>query len=300
MTVGLVAVTLLSMLGQTWWVFDLFCHFRVQYSIFLAFLLIAFMRCRSGRWVGITLFTLALNLSPVAMSYFPLRSPASDDASSLKVISLNVYSGNSQYQKVIDSIHHEDPDLFFLFEFTPRWEKQLQILEKKYPYSFNNAQQGNFGTACFSKRPFEEAALKELSKNNQSLFVEIEYEGRTVCLVGAHPYPPGGSSFSKVRNQQMRQLENHLAEKLIPTIVVGDLNNTPWSSHFQDFLSNTNLIDSRFGFGNQATWPSYSPSLLRIPIDHCLLSREFVVTNRQVGPQIGSDHLPVIISVVWK
>ncbi len=297
---GLVAVTLLSMLGKSGWVFDLFCHFRVQYSIFLVLILIAFIVCRSGRWAGITLVTLALNFSPVAMSYFPLRSSVSD-SSPLKVISLNVYSGNSQHQKVIDFIYQEDPDLFFLFEFTPMWEKQLQMLEKNYPYSFKNAQQGNFGSACFSKRPIKKGRLKELSSNNQALFIDVEHEGRLIFLVGAHPYPPRGSSFSKLRNQQMNQLGNYLAEKNVPAIIVGDLNNTPWSSHFQDFLSKTNLFDSRSGFGIQATWPSSSPSsLLRIPIDHCLLSKEFIVTNRQVGSQVGSDHLPIIISVAWK
>jgi len=35
--------------------------------------------------------------------------------------------------------------------------------------------------------------------------------------------------------------------------------------------------------------------LLGIPIDHCLVSPEIIVTKRSVGPSVGSDHYPVII-----
>jgi endonuclease/exonuclease/phosphatase (EEP) superfamily protein YafD len=61
---------------------------------------------------------------------------------------------------------------------------------------------------------------------------------------------------------------------------------------FRDFLATTGLKDSRVGFGWQPTWPTGSMSL-RIPIDHVLVEPDLVVLERQVGPDIGSDHLPV-------
>ena len=34
--------------------------------------------------------------------------------------------------------------------------------------------------------------------------------------------------------------------------------------------------------------------LLTIPIDHCLISRDITVSNLYVGPDLGSDHLPLV------
>ncbi len=66
----------------------------------------------------------------------------------------------------------------------------------------------------------------------------------------------------------------------------------PASPYFGDFLKATGLRDSRRGWGWQATWNASRP-LLRIPIDHCLVEPEMHVLNREVGPDIGSDHFPI-------
>jgi endonuclease/exonuclease/phosphatase (EEP) superfamily protein YafD len=77
-------------------------------------------------------------------------------------------------------------------------------------------------------------------------------------------------------------------------MVLGDLNLSPWSPYFGDLLSSAGLRDSREGFGIQASWPTAVP-LLRVPIDHVLYSPEVVINHRQIGPDVGSDHLPVVV-----
>jgi len=37
------------------------------------------------------------------------------------------------------------------------------------------------------------------------------------------------------------------------------------------------------------------PGSLRIPLDNCLVSEEVAVAGRRVGPDIGSDHLPLVV-----
>ena len=46
----------------------------------------------------------------------------------------------------------------------------------------------------------------------------------------------------------------------------------------------------------EPTWPTYNP-LLWIPIDHCLVSPEIIVTDRQIGPDVGSDHYPIVVDL---
>jgi len=57
------------------------------------------------------------------------------------------------------------------------------------------------------------------------------------------------------------------------------------------------LPDSRAGRGIQPSWPASLPAALRIPIDHCLVSPGIAVVGRQLGPQVGSHHLPVIVDL---
>jgi endonuclease/exonuclease/phosphatase (EEP) superfamily protein YafD len=57
------------------------------------------------------------------------------------------------------------------------------------------------------------------------------------------------------------------------------------------------------GLGIHPTWPTPGTyrrlpklltPLLAIPIDHCLVSHDITVSNLYVGPNIGSDHLPLV------
>jgi hypothetical protein len=95
-----------------------------------------------------------------------------------------------------------------------------------------------------------------------------------------------------------------------------------WSSYYKKFLNATGLINARQGFGILPGWPtpSYyaiftrkfgvehlrkqyeaefnaflSLPFVRIPIDHCFVSSDILITNVRIGKDIGSDHLPLIV-----
>ena len=71
--------------------------------------------------------------------------------------------------------------------------------------------------------------------------------------------------------------------------ILGDLNVSPWSPHFGGLLRES-------GRGVQATWPT-NLAPMRIPIDHCLVSPDVSVVGRRVGPDVGSDHFPIVVDV---
>jgi endonuclease/exonuclease/phosphatase (EEP) superfamily protein YafD len=79
--------------------------------------------------------------------------------------------------------------------------------------------------------------------------------------------------------------------------MVGDFNVTPWSPLFADLLRDSGLADSCRGFGWQPTWPTRLPAMFRIPIDHCLHGAGVAIVDRRVGPEIGSDHLPLLLEL---
>ena len=92
--------------------------------------------------------------------------------------------------------------------------------------------------------------------------------------------------FAKYLNRQPRDL-----------IVMGDLNSAPWSRVQRAFRAKTGL-DNRMGA--VASWPSFLPWPLRLPIDHVLARGHLVVTKFEAGPRTESDHLPVIAEIGWR
>jgi endonuclease/exonuclease/phosphatase family metal-dependent hydrolase len=76
-----------------------------------------------------------------------------------------------------------------------------------------------------------------------------------------------------------------------PVVVAGDFN-TPRESRLLDLLHGS----GRFGFEEVGLGYGYTrPSLLPfVAIDHVVASPEWIFTRCEVGPNVGSDHLPVI------
>jgi endonuclease/exonuclease/phosphatase (EEP) superfamily protein YafD len=80
---------------------------------------------------------------------------------------------------------------------------------------------------------------------------------------------------------------------------MGDFNTTPWSVLMRQVLRESGLVNSQSGFGLQPTWPATLPNFLQIAIDHCLHSPSLITKHRTIGPNIGSDHLPIGLELEW-
>jgi endonuclease/exonuclease/phosphatase (EEP) superfamily protein YafD len=78
--------------------------------------------------------------------------------------------------------------------------------------------------------------------------------------------------------------------------VAGDLNCTPWSAAFREFVARSGLRDSALGRGVQGSWNART-RLTRIPIDHILVPSGWAVVHRALGPDVGSDHFPVEVTL---
>ena len=114
--------------------------------------------------------------------------------------------------------------------------------------------------------------------------------------MGTHPLPPIGRNAA-IRNEQLSAVADWVAGMHGPVVVAGDLNTTPWSPYFREFLKRSGMRDSRRGFGVQATWPDNLGSA-GIPIDHALVSDGVYVQDRRVGLPFGSDHRPIIVDLI--
>jgi endonuclease/exonuclease/phosphatase (EEP) superfamily protein YafD len=74
-----------------------------------------------------------------------------------------------------------------------------------------------------------------------------------------------------------------------PTILLADLNATPWSADLS-LLAEQGWQSASAGTWPVRTWRDPSQPWLRWPIDYILIQRGIGVQNFEVGPALGSDH----------
>lgn len=291
--------TLLALGARWYWIFELMTHMRVQYVIAMVPVCALSLFRRSWWLAAMSGLVLLINLWLVAPSWLSGDEPAPDVPSS-RVVVANVLTSNHRFDRFLELIREEKPEFFLVLEVDTRWLAALKPLKEAYPYSVSRSRSDNFGIALFSRVPLEEAKVIELGDSTvPAIVARLQLNGVMTTVIGAHTLPPWKAEYAETRNRQLRALARLIGKLKGPVMVIGDLNMTSWSPFFQDLVDTTGLRDSRRGFGVQATWPT-SNLLLRVPLDHALVSREFTVVDRRIGSDIGSDHLPVILDVAVK
>jgi endonuclease/exonuclease/phosphatase (EEP) superfamily protein YafD len=296
MAAGAVAsvATVLGFLGRAAWFLDLFSHFRVQYLIVLAALGFTLLLAKRRRMAALFLLLACANLLVVAPLYFGGQEKPPPGADRLRAMLINVHTKLGDPQRVSQVVRDEDPDILVLEEVSSRWMTELAWLNDHYAHRVTWPREDNFGIALFSKHPLLSSDVIFLGSGEVPTIVATVDTGQGhLHVVATHPLPPAGASYSRARNEQFELLAKQL-DASRPTILLGDLNVTPWNTHFHRLLEQSGLHDSTRGYGVQPSWPSHSV-LLRIPIDHCLHSPHIRIANRRIGPNVASDHYPLIV-----
>lgn len=293
---GVVAcsATMFGFLGRFSWFLDLFSHFRVQYLCGLSILGLLLLIPKHRKTATVFILFAGINLGILLPLYFGGQAAAHEGAHSMRAMLLNVNTRLGDVERVKRVIQEFDPDIVVLEEISSQWIHDLQWLTASHPYSCVRPREDNFGIGLFSKLPLEESEVVYIGDAEvPSIVATLDTGRRQFVIIATHPLPPVGAQYSRWRNDQLDRIPNYVPSSS-PVLLLGDLNVTPWNYHFKRLLKRTGLMDSSKGRGIQPTWPNYN-RLLSIPIDHCLHSPDILVTRKQIGPDVGSDHYPVIV-----
>ena len=290
--------TLTGFAGR-WWFFDLAAHFRVQYAMALGLGALVMLAWRQPLWAAVFAGFALINAAILAPRFLGSAEAVTGISGPIfRVLLTNVHSDNRDRERIRRVIAEANPDVIVLLEVTPWLIAQLADLADRYPHRIAEPQEGNFGIALFSRLPLRNTAVISLGPAGlPSLKVEVEADGRRFTVVGTHPLPPIGAAMTGDRNAQLADLAR-LAQQTRqtgqPLLALGDFNLSPWSPHFAQLLADSGLRDSAAGRGIQPSWPVGWPPLW-IPIDHVLYSDGIQIRHRVIGPDLGSDHYPVIV-----
>lgn len=288
----------LGFFGRLNWILDIFSHFRVYYC--LAFLVIGIIAALLKKWkeAGVSLTLSLILFATFADLFIPTEKAQTSDG--LKIASINLLSSNTNYQDVVEFINLNNFDVVFFQELNSKWKNELEAMEAEFILQEMFPREDNFGIGVFSK--INESYVQEVdfsAVNIPSLVLTVLHNGRELKIINTHPLPPVGNSYFRARNDQFETLNRIIVNLNQEIVLIGDLNSTRFSPNFNLLMENGKLRDSRKGFGLLPTWHAQFP-LISVTLDHAFITGGIEVRHRSVGPDIGSDHLPVVIEVGWK
>jgi endonuclease/exonuclease/phosphatase (EEP) superfamily protein YafD len=287
--------TLLGTLGGAHWLLELFSHFIAWHAMLAGAAALQFFLIRRWRWSLIACAVMAAQLSVPLYWYLP--GDTTTLKPNLRVLLANVHTANSDKQSFLDLVKASDPDVICVQETDDAWAEALEVIEADYPVHSIVPRSDNFGIAFYSRLPGAiTGVLFQKEHQVPALSATITVEGRSIAILDIHTLPPMGYFMARHRRAQLESARQWLATQTDPALLIGDLNLTMFSPEYYRFTKDLDLHNARKSFGPLGTWPAWVP-FARLPLDHCLVRGDLAVVNCAAGPNIGSDHLPLIIDL---
>jgi len=298
LTAVAVLFSLLGFLARWWWPLELMCHFRMQYAWFLGLAALLLWLTKVNRWALIALLMAVLNGALLLPHYLPAGDVPADRREVLRILSANVHTTNRRWDLFLDLVENQSPDIIVVMEVDERWIRELAPLRNDYRFVRLEPRPGNFGMAIYSRTPLRDLRVMPLGGvDTPAISATVKTRNGDLSLIAVHPLPPATPDNARLRNRQLAEAGRIVRRQTLPCVVIGDLNTTPWSPYFRDLLRQ-GLRDAHRGRGLHPTWPlQYPTPLLRIPIDHALVSDGVDVHRFQTAADINSDHLPIVVDV---
>ncbi len=294
-TIVAVLTSILPSIFPNIWFIDILSNFKLQILLFLLVAFITNLLTRKSKIIGVISLVLVIwNASYLYNLYLPSKIDEINKLRGTTIVSLNLLSSNNKSDKVINFIKDKNPDILILLEYNPKWETLLSEITNQYIFKKTVVRNDNFGIGYFSKVESKASILNFDYTKVPSIKANIEIGEESVTIIATHPFPPLGQERFNARNFHLKSLVKKRKEFSENLIIVGDLNTSSYSTHFKNLLEKTDLKDSRNGLGIMPTWPS-NFTLFQTTLDHFLVSDNIYIIHRGTGPDLGSDHLPILM-----
>lgn len=308
LTLMILAVTALSALGTLYWVFELFSHFAPLYALIALLCVVALALLGAWRWMLLALALALWHGIPVAQALLLRAAPvaaatAAQSGGRFTIFHFNMGLHHEQPNRIVSYLQRraKEIDLVVILEATNDFNLALDDLKELYPYQVKHLEDTPFGIALASKHPIDFGAVAFIpSELFPHIEATIKLPGRAAPLpvYAIHAPPPLSADLAQARNAKLEHIARLAAQqsKAAP-IVVGDFNLTPWSPYFRRFAGTSGLYDARARRRFDHTWPvTFDNAHLGLAIDHTFAHPSLRLIKRSIGPDLGSDHLPVTVT----
>lgn len=299
----LAGATAAGFYGELSWILDLAAHFRPHLvAIGFVWLFLAIFQRRPVAAIACAAI-LAINAAPIIPYVTAQARPDDEGGSALRVMTYNMHGRTTQRAAFLEFVHAEQPDIILLTEVPNYYDWLVDSLGADYPHRVDGNSGRPHDLMVFSRWPVASFQIdRSVDRGLPVLAADLCEDGaqeasRCVRLVALHAIAPFGA------RAEMHDAQFALATRLLASappgraILAGDFNMTPWAPDFRRLIADTGLRDAALGRSVTATWLSRQP-MVGIAIDHVLASPQIGVRDYLVGPDLGSDHLPVVAGLV--
>ena len=302
-----IIITLLPLLPADYWWIRMweFPHIQVTaltlFAILLYLIIFKFKEKKDVVFLSILIGCFIYQFS-VIISFTPLHkkdvlAPSNlQKENTLKILTANVLQKNENNDKLITLVKDLDADIMVFTEADSLWQRAINKgLGKKYPHRVELPLSNTYGILLYSKYELIEPEIKFMVTDTiPSIHTKFKMPtGDVIQLYAIHPTPPTPQEnpLSTDRDAEMMLTAKLVRDSKIPVIVIGDLNDVPWSDTSKLFKNTAELLDIRIGRGFYSTFNA-NKTIFRWPLDHIYVTPEFRVSDIQVGETIDSDHFP--------
>ncbi len=267
-------------------------------------------------------------------TYLPLNLPESPPEGAIKVMSFNIkhYYGmdgsESSYDKMLEYLKHESPDIFCTQEDVPEYRNKLKDVKSLFPHcsiSVTETKEHTMGNCIYSKYPIIRSERIEFaSDGNTSVAFYLKIGSDTVLVVNnhlesTHLSPDQRQAYKDIlrgeiegdtAKSETKKLFRQLADATrmrapqadavaeyvrnhshYPTIVCGDFNDSPIS--YTHRIIAEQLTDCFVATGN-GLGISYNQGGFFVRIDNIMCSDHFTPYGCVVDNDAKlSDHYPI-------
>lgn len=288
--------TWLGSLGRYGWLFDLLSHFRLQYVIVCA-LVVIYALIRRRTWlVLLSLISVLWNAQIIHTFHQTAEVADTPHEKALRVMTFNVLTENKNQPAAITHVMQTDADIVCLLEVDDSWRASLEPLRIKYPHHLEELSDVNFGIACYTRLPMKSSEVRRFTIWwLPTLVLNLDHLGRPLTFIGTHPIPPMSGQRAHEWREQLSDIATLVSGLPGEVIVAGDLNATPWCEGMR-------LLREKGGLDFRSVDPVWPPTWglklpMMIPIDHVLMKRGLTIQKRTLGPAMGSDHRSVTVEI---
>ncbi|MCY4779158.1 endonuclease/exonuclease/phosphatase family protein [Sphingobacterium sp. UT-1RO-CII-1] len=222
------------------------------------------------------------------------KSPTASEK--IKIISCNVYQFNREFNRFIELIRIEKPDIFITMESNSEWEMAMKELEEDYPIQQKVTLENTYGMHFYTKLKVNHIETHYFVADDvPSIEAKLETkDGHRFLFFGVHPPPPSPTEeeTSKERDGDLLSVAKKVRNSALPVVVIGDFNNVAWAKSSILFSKTSKLIDGRIGRGILATFHA-KYWFFKIPLDLFFHSPDVYIDSLKILPPVGSDHFPV-------
>lgn len=217
-----------------------------------------------------------------------------DGAKTLHMMQFNLNFRNKEMSRLKHYLRQSEIEVVTLQEVTAKHKEALETLKDLFPYQTYCDFQAVGGVAILSKFPFVSGSL--VCGKDGLVKVRIKAKDKDINIISIHLYWP----YPHTQYAQVQRLKSVLSKLKGSTVIAGDFNAVAWS-HTTEMIeqaSDTNVVE---GLRFSINLPKIIPFLprLMLPIDQVLVSRDLEVFDIFVEKSLGSDHLPIISTIVY-